>query len=140
MAKNTKTKTAFGAPENLLVMNQWSFLAIELHLFQVFGHLRLDLCSRPMKQHSFPNSHRTGKGPLRFEVQSLGLKADFPLYVFVKFMFSREASAQGVGLLTKCGAGTHRHLLNAGGWLGGHGGKCECMCRRDVSSADTESV
>lgn len=50
------------------------------------------------------------------------------LAFFVKFMVPYEAPAQGVGLLTVFGAGTHSNLLiSAWRWADGHRGKCEDM-------------
>lgn len=62
---------------------------------------------------------------LGFKVQSLGLRADFPFYVFVKLVVSCEAPAQGISLLIESGAGTHWNFLSAWSWTVGHGGKGE---------------
>lgn len=59
-----------------------------------------------MKEHSIdchPSSYKTGRGLLGFKVQSPGLRADFPLYVFVKFMVSLRLQLRALAFLWSLG-------------------------------------
>lgn len=62
---------------------------------------------------------------LKKKVQSLDLRADFLFSVFVTFVVSCEAAAQGIGFLTESGSGIHWNLPCAWLWVDGHEGKGE---------------